>query len=644
MVQPTLDGLEAGPAAPVPTSTAGRRTRPPAGGEGRIVRVLPEVLGIDREFDYLVPDGAEVAVGDLVRVRLGARRVGGWVVAVDVAPSEGVVPIPLSRVSGRGPAPEVIELAGWAAWRWAGRRATFLRAASPPAVVARVPAAAPAVAARGDGSGAGAGGDAGGIVDDALARPLAVLRWPPGADRFALVRAAVTAPSPVLDGRCLVLCPSVDEAIALGRRLRRDGVATAIVAHHGAGGAAAAGEWARAAAGAVVVGARAAAWAPVAPLGRVVVLDEHDEAYQGDASPTWNARDVAVERARRAGAPCLLVSPTPSLEALGRAPEVVPDRGVERRGWPRVEVVDQRELDPSLGPLFSPALVRLVRDGGRVVCVLNRTGRARLLACGACSSIARCGVCDAAVALADPAAGPGEAFACPRCGAARPQVCTTCGGTRFRALRLGVTRAAEELAALAGEPVAEVTAATALDDPAVAAARVLLGTEAVLHRITRADAVAFLDLDQELLAPRFRAGEEALGMLARAARLVARADAGARSAGGGRTGRLLVQTRAPDHPAIEAAVHADPGRLVAAERPVRAALRLPPSSALALVSGPAAPAFVEALGRPVGIDVQGPVDGTWRLRAPDHAALADALAPVPRPPGRLRLEVDPLRA
>jgi primosomal protein N' (replication factor Y) (superfamily II helicase) len=61
------------------------------------------------------------------------------------------------------------------------------------------------------------------------------------------------------------------------------------------------------------------------------------------------------------------------------------------------------------------------------------------------------------------------------------------------------------------------------------------------------------------------------------------------------------------------------------------------------VSGPSAPAFVEALGAPVGVEVLGPVEHRWLLRAADHASLCDTLAGTPRPPGRLRIEVDPLR-
>jgi primosomal protein N' (replication factor Y) len=474
--------------------------------------------------------------------------------------------------------------------------------------------------------------DAVGLVDpvlsSALGRERGVLRLAPGVDRYPLVHAAAVDATR-RGGSCLVLCPAVDEAQLLGRRLAREGLTVAVVVDDDRPRRAA-GEWARAAGGAtVVVGARSAAWAPVRNLRRVLVLDEHDEVHQQEQSPTWHARDVVLERARRVGAPALVVSPCPSLEALAWGNLVTTDRATERQGWSRVEVVDQRELDPALGPLFSPRLVDLVRGTGRVVCVLNRTGRARLLACGSCNTIARCERCEGAVSDL----GAGE-LACGRCGTTRPVVCVVCGGARFKNLRLGVSRAREELAALVGEPVAEVTGSTAQSADGFEA-RVVIGTEAVLHRVDRADAVAFLDFDQELLAPRYRAVEEALGLLARASRLVHR----------GRTtsGRVLVQTRSPEHPVIVAARLADPGRLADSEGLLRRALGFPPAVAMAVVSGAAAEAFMAALGRPEGVRVQGPVDGSWRLVADDHGPLCDALSSVRRPPGRLRIEVDPLR-
>jgi primosomal protein N' (replication factor Y) len=201
-------------------------------------------------------------------------------------------------------------------------------------------------------------------------------------------------------------------------------------------------------------------------------------------------------------------------------------------------------------------------------------------------------------------------------------------------LRVGVSRAREELELLANKAVAEVTADSAAGPPP-ADVPILVGTEAVLHRAVGAAAVAFLDFDQELLAPRYRAAEAALAMLVRAARLV-----------GGRVDgrRILVQTRIPRHEVIDAAVHADPSRLSVVESARRVALRFPPETAVAAVSGAGAEAFVASLPRPAGLDVLGPADGRWLVRAPDHAVLCDALAATPRPPARLRIEVDPLRA
>jgi primosomal protein N' (replication factor Y) len=577
--------------------------------EPLVVRVLPDVPAIDKTFDYLVPDAVrdQVRVGDVVRVQLHGRRVGGWVVEVGVPPEPGLDLQPLAKRSGLGPTGDLLELAGWAAWRWAGRRASFLRTAAPPRVVAALPPTRPRPAALG-----GQRPE----VQAALGAPRSVLRLAPGADRVGVVLTAAAL------GNVLVLCPTAATARGLASRLERAGLP---VARHP-------DDWARGAAGTTVVGTRAAAWAPVGDLAAVVVVDEHDEAHQQEQAPTWHARDVALERAARAGVPCLLTSPCPSLEALEAAALHEPTRAEERAGWPVVEVVDRREEDPYRAGLFSPALVRLLRSDQRVLCVLNRTGRARLLACTACGELARCEACGASVEQPEEGV-----LRCRRCGTERPPVCLSCGGLRFKMVRAGVARVREELEALVGEPVVDITAAT---DEGVAATRVVVGTEAVLQRIDRADAVAFLDLDQELLAPRYRAGEQAFALIARGARIAARSGPGGPRA----AGRVLLQTRLPDHEVVRAAVQADPARVAAHERAQRQLLGFPPFAALAEVSGEAAPAFVEALGAPLGVQVAQVGEGRWLLRAPDHEVLCGALAAVKRPPGRLRVEVDPLRA
>jgi primosomal protein N' (replication factor Y) len=561
-----------------------------------IAQVVPD-LPIGKVFDYLVPDhlAPEVRVGTMVRIPLHGRRIGGWVVGLTGEAATDRPLQPLAKVTGWGPPAELISLARWAAWRWAGRPAQLLGTASPPRAVRALPEPGQVKAAP------------------ALPAGVQVVRLPPAGDVLPWALAAAR------HGDALVLAPSLSAAGFLAARLRQEGHRVALVPN----------EWALAASGGcVAVGARAGAWAPRPALGAVLVVDEGDEAYQEERAPTWNARDVAVERARRAGVPCVLTSPCPSLEALACGPLVTPSRTEERSGWPVIEVVDRRPEPPGSG-LYSSRLVALARDaepGARLVCVLNRKGRARLLACAACRELIRCEPCGAAVDGTD------DGLQCRRCGTVRPRICLACGGTKLATLRVGVTRAREELELLANKPVAEVSADTAAGPPP-AGVPILVGTEAVLHRVVGARWVAFLDFDQELLAPRYRAAEAALAMLARAGRLV-----GGRSAGG----RLLLQTRMPGHEVIDAALHADPSRLAVVEAARRAALRFPPETAVASVSGQAAPAFVAALAP--GLEVLGPANDRWLLRAPDHKTLCDALAATPRPAGRLRIEVDPLRA
>jgi primosomal protein N' (replication factor Y) len=536
-----------------------------------------------------------VRVGTLVRVPLHGRRVGGWVAELGVTPPPGVELRPIAKVTGWGPAPELFDVARWAAWRWAGRPPHFLRTASPQGAVQGLPpaeASSPVPVAPGA---------------PAIDRDRMVVRLPPSHDAYPLVLAAAAL------GPTLVVAPSHATAQVLAARLRRAGVTVALLPR----------EWARAAAGAqVVVGARAAAWAPVPGLAAAVVLDEHEEVHQEEASPTWNARDVVAERARRAGVPCIWTSPCPSLEAQAWGEVVAPDRTTERAGWPAVDVVDRHREDPLRTDLYSPRLVDVVRSGKRVVCVLNRKGRARLLSCGACGELARCERCGATVAMED------DGLHCRACAAVRPVVCLACGSTKLKQRRLGTARAREDLERLAGVPVGEVTG----ESDALPSTSVVVGTEAVLRRVGEADVVAFLDLDAELLAPRYRAAEQAMALVARAARIV-----GGKAGGG----RLLLQTRLPRHEVVLAALYGDPDRVSAAEAERRRPLGWPPFTAMAHVSG--APAAEYVAGLSTTVQVLGPADGAYLVRAPDHGVLCDALAATPRPPGRLRVAVDPLR-
>lgn len=614
------------PLYPAPDAAERRPVDDQPAAPSRIIRVLPDEAAIGKVFDYTVPPllpGADlIAVGTEVRVELHGRRVGGWVIAVDVEPPKTVALRPIAKVRGIGAPQSVVELAMWAAWRWGGRAAQVLRFTAAPTAVRRLPPPpryASSTAEQTDALSV--------LVRHALSEASAVhvIQSPPASDRFGMLLTAVAHGGP---RGALIVVPSTLAAEALGRRMRRTGIPTAVMPH----------DWALAAAGGVtVIGARAAVFAPIAHPGIVVVVDEHDEAHQDQRTPNWHARDVAVERARRLGVTCLLVSPTPTLEAKNAAGQHhvwTLDRQQERQGWPPVVVIDRSKEEPGRSTIITPAIVDTLRNDDRVLCILNRTGRARMLACNACGAVAACEQCGAS--MHQPTAQ--QCLVCPRCHAQRPVVCAACGGGRMKNLRMGTSRAREELEAIALRPVGEVVGET----DTVPDAPVLVGTEALLHRVDRASAVIFLDIDSELFAPRHRAQEHALVLIARAARLVAaRPGHNVRAS----HGPIYLQTRTPSHPVIQAAVLGDPARLSESEAEVRQALRLAPSFALAVISGEASAQWAELLGANDNLEVSSASDGKHLVRAQNIDALCDALAAVDavRPPGRVRVEVDPLR-
>lgn len=561
----------------------------------------------------------------------------GWVLDADAEPEAVPAELrPLAKVSSRGPTSELIDLAEWAAWRWGGSRPVFLRLTTPPNVVA--PDFAPAPRGR-SGPGGRQPADDGTVEEiaaEARAESRGVVRWPPAARMAELLRRLV-AP----EGSSIIVLPDAERAGRLVRFLERAGVDVTDV-RAGLSAAERTRSWRRALAGAtVVVGGRTAVWAPVPDLAAVMVVDDADEALKDERAPTWHARDVGLERALRGDARVTVVSPVPTLEALATTTRVLaPPRAEERDGWGRLAVIDRREEPPGTG-MFSEGLADLLRGAlpsGRAVCVLNRKGRARLLACGSCSELVRCDRCGAAVAEDE------EGLLCNVCGERRPRICAVCSSTVLKRLRPGISRLREELEGLLPRHEAAEVDADVADLPD---APVLIGTEAVLHRVPDAALVAFLDFDQELLAARYRAPEQALWLIVRALRRT-----GSRSNGGA----VALQTRIPEHPVVEAARGADPGAFAESELSRRGALGFPPFGALAEATGSdeAVEVLADLLTGTDGLDVLGPVEESGRTRlllraegADGVRILGDALAGArteAREHGRLRIDVDPLRA
>ena len=582
-----------------------------------VVSVVTSVAAVAKALSYRVPPGfvGPIEIGSRVSVPLHGRTVTGWILSHgDDADLNRSDLKELTRSQGFGPPANLVDLCAYASWRWAGSLAHFLGAASPSTIVRAlaVPPKQPTLVL--------ADSELGERFATAEPGVASLVELGPAHDPFDLVLGAVvTCAHDVASGSLLVVVPSKAYAKRLTGRLARRGVRCVELSD----------SWDAARAGwPVVVGTRNAAFAPVPNLAGVVVLDAEDPALTSSAAPTVSAVAVLAERARRAHVRMLVVSPLPHARVLGGVVPTVISVPAEREGWAAPIVVDRKGDDPRLGwiseELVAAARTALERQASGVAacCVINRKGRARLLVCKRCDTVARCESCDAAVSLA-------EDLVCPRCGSRQPSICTSCGSMAFKQLRPGTQRLAEEFGALLGVRCDEVTAETKEIDPK---ARLLVGTEAVLYRIRETSLVGFVDIDHHLLAPRAGAEIDALRLLARASRLV-----------GGRgprhRGQVLIQTRLEGHRVIEAAIQGDPSAVLTADRELRAQLGLPPFRAMAAISGAGEAELTAALTK-IGAEIISFEDHSVVV-AHNHEALCNLLEAAGRPKSRVRVALDP---
>jgi primosomal protein N' (replication factor Y) (superfamily II helicase) len=343
----------------------------------------------------------------------------------------------------------------------------------------------------------------------------------------------------------------------------------------------------------IAVGPRSAVFAPVARLGLVVVDEEHDPAYKHEGDPRYDARHVAAERARRAGARLLAGSATPRPEAVRALPRVRLGARVDARPLPPVRVLDMRAASQPLHPETRRAL----GSARKAVVLLNRRGWSNFLSCRSCGKAWECPQCDVALVL-HRAEG---ALACHHCGHRErvPARCDACASLAVARHGAGTERVEAELREWLDVPVFRLDADTAAIKDAVpellarfdaAPAGVLLGTQMVAkgHDFPDVTLGVVLDADSTLRFPDFRAEERTFALIAQLA---------GRAGRGPRGGRVLVQTAAPEAAAIAAAAAHDADGFLAGELERRRALRYPPFADLVRVvcSAPeAAPARAAA--------------------------------------------------
>jgi primosomal protein N' (replication factor Y) len=482
----------------------------------------------------------------------------------------------------------------------------------------------------------------------------------------------------------LVLVPEIALTPQLAARFRARFGDRVAVLHSGLAPGERFDEWRRLRSGeaTIALGARSAVFAPLDRLGIVVVDEEHDPSFKQEEGVRYHARDVALVRAKRAGAVCVLGSATPSLESFAGAAEgrlellSLSDRA-HGRPLPEVEVVDLRTYRPDpesmLSAPLAAAVERTLAAGEQVILFLNRRGFATFVVCVGCGHAFRCPACSVSLTYHK----TGDRLRCHYCGHAEhvPVDCPKCKATEtVRRFGLGTERI--EAALAARYPTARIarldrdTAAgrglrDVLQKMAAREIDILVGTQMVTkgHDFPHVTLVGVLAADSALSVPDFRAGERTFQLLTQVA------GRAGRGAGGG---RVVVQSYSPEHPAIDCARTHDYPAFFASELAARKELGYPPTGRLVAlrIDGPdeaEVRQFAEVLGREaapwarsLGLTLLGPSEAPlarlkgrtrWQLWAKGgerpalRAFLRKVMAAVPtRGAVRVTVDVDPISA
>jgi primosomal protein N' (replication factor Y) (superfamily II helicase) len=450
----------------------------------------------------------------------------------------------------------------------------------------------------------------------------------------------------------------------------------------------------------IVVGTRSAIFAPAPNLGLILVDEEHDQSYKQEETPRYNARDVAVMRAKLAGAVVVLGSATPSLEswqnaAQGKYARIELRERVMNRPLPEVELVDMRRefRETQHEQLFSRSLIDQTKAaldrGEQALILLNRRGYSFAVICRACGEKLECRNCAIALTHHKSAiagedadaelARAGQRLECHYCGFKRtvPARCPRCDSEHLYYLGAGSQQGEERLAEIfPGARIGRMDRDTVrgrhdlenlLARLHAGEINLLVGTQMIAkgHDIHGITLVGVVGCDHALALPDFRAAERVFQLIAQVS---------GRAGRGELPGRVVVQTYYPDHYAILAAVEHNYAAFAERELKYRRWMHYPPFGALAnvLVQSPKleeAAAWAATLGKsfvydqtaPEGVRVLGPctapiarIKGVYRfhliLKSASRRALNTALrrmlahaeeAGVPR--RSLVVDVDPLR-
>ncbi len=386
----------------------------------------------------------------------------------------------------------------------------------------------------------------------------------------------------------------------------------------------------------IVVGTRSAGFAPVPDLALIVVDEEHDTSYKQEETPRYHARDVAVMRAKMAGAAVVLGSATPSLESYHNAQTgrytliELPDR-VEQRPLPEVEIVDMRQEFQQTGhaevisrPLGEEIAARLAR-GEQALILLNRRGYSAFVLCRACGDTVQCRNCAIAMTYHKRT----RRLHCHYCGYTipAPETCGKCGSEFVQFLGTGSEKLEELLHAMFPQArIARLDRDTVrgrhdfervLNQLDAGDLDMVVGTQMIAkgHDIHGVTLVGVVGADAALGFPDFRAAERTFQLLTQVAGRAGRGES---------PGRVVLQTYFPEHYAVQFAARHDYRGFYEKELRFRSWMRYPPFSTLANV-------LVRSDKLDNALQWAGTL-GRWLEKAPKHGirALGPAVAPIPR--------------
>jgi primosomal protein N' (replication factor Y) len=392
----------------------------------------------------------------------------------------------------------------------------------------------------------------------------------------------------------LLLVPEIALTPAVARIFRAYFGDSVAIQHSGLSDGERYDQWHRIRRGAVdvVVGTRSAVFAPLARLGLVIVDEEHDGSYKQEEAPRYNGRDVAVMRARQAGALAVLGSATPSMESYQNALQdrytlVTLKNRVLDRPLASVQIVDMRAEYAAAGPdviLSQPlceALDARLAEREQAIVLLNRRGFARTVFCRQCAATLECPNCSVSLTVHKAA----RRARCHYCNYSMtlPRACLNCAGPYLEQLGFGTERVEAEIQEkFPHARVARVDRDTIRKRGAIAALLsrfadgeldVLVGTQMIAkgHDFPRVTLVGVISADVGLGLADFRASERTFQLLTQVAGRAGRGEI---------RGQAVVQTLYPDHYSIRHACRQDYVGFFEEEIRFRRAMRYPPAVAL----------------------------------------------------------------